>query len=105
MLRWTEIMGDTAIPAQSEAALWSRIVRPERDDLPAEAAKAVLELDFDEADRARMHELVAARWRCGLSTEEGAGLRGCVEATRSRREAPRRSSAGRRKRRAEGAPR
>lgn len=46
-----------ATPSNSEAAILSRVFIPERGDLSAEAARSILNLEFDEADRIRMHEL------------------------------------------------
>lgn len=40
-----------------EAAILGRLIRPDRDDLSADAARSILKLDFDAEDRARMHEL------------------------------------------------
>lgn len=41
----------------SEAKLWERIVLPDRPDLPADLARYVLGLGFEEADHERMAEL------------------------------------------------
>jgi hypothetical protein len=58
----------------SEATLFSRILRPEKDDLSPEAARSLLKLDFDASDRARMREL-AAKGRSGkLSDAEDGEL-------------------------------
>lgn len=38
----------------SEAAILGRVIRPEAGDWPQDAAKAILGLGFDEADRDRM---------------------------------------------------
>ena len=51
-----------------EAAILSRLIRPERDDLSPEAARSILKLEFDADDRARMHEL-ATRGQAGTLTE------------------------------------
>lgn len=40
-----------------EAAILSRLIQPERADLSPEAAQSILKIDFDDQDRARMHEL------------------------------------------------
>jgi hypothetical protein len=45
------------LPGASQAAILGRIIRPRRADLSAAAARAWLALDFDQDDRARMHEL------------------------------------------------
>jgi hypothetical protein len=47
----------TTHPASAEAAILSRLVKPARADLLPEVAKALLELDFDQADRDRLHVL------------------------------------------------
>ena len=41
----------------SDTAILSRLIRPEDDNLPAEAAEALLGLHFDRQDLDRMHEL------------------------------------------------
>ena len=40
-----------------EAAILSRLIRPERADLSPDAARSILKLDFEDQDRARVHEL------------------------------------------------
>lgn len=40
-----------------DAAILNRLVQPARADFSLEAARAVLQLDFDQFDRERMHEL------------------------------------------------
>jgi hypothetical protein len=47
----------TTYAATTEAAILSRLVRPDRADLSAELAQALLTFDFDKKDRDRMHEL------------------------------------------------
>jgi hypothetical protein len=42
----------------NEAAILSRVIRPEKDDLPEEQAKALLRLKFEQGDLDRLHELV-----------------------------------------------
>jgi len=41
----------------SETAILSRVFKPSQGDLPPAAAEALLQLDFDPSDLARMHEL------------------------------------------------
>lgn len=41
----------------SEIAVWERVIRPEKDDLPLEAARFFLNLSFGPADLNRMREL------------------------------------------------
>lgn len=61
-------------PTSGEAAILSRIIHPERDDLSPEAARSILKLDFDEQDRARMHELAGRAQDGALSEGEAAEL-------------------------------
>lgn len=60
--------------ANSEAAILSRMIAPERGDLTADAAKAILSLKFDDQDRLRMHQLVRMRQAGPLSPEDEAEL-------------------------------
>jgi hypothetical protein len=53
----------------SQAAILSRLIKPETDDLSPDAARSLLRLRFDESDLSRMDEL-AARAREGALTEE-----------------------------------
>jgi hypothetical protein len=53
-----------------DAAILSRIIRPERDDLSPEAAQSLLRLAFDEQDRAQMHELALRAQHGELTVEE-----------------------------------
>ncbi len=56
----------------SEVSILSRILRPEAPTFSPEAAREILALDFDPADKARMREL-SARARAGtLNAEEEA---------------------------------
>ena len=43
--------------ATAEAAILSRLVKPNQADFSPEVAEALLRLDFDQEDRDRMHEL------------------------------------------------
>lgn len=58
------------VGADSEAAIWMRLIRPERDVRTAEAARSILAMGFDEHDKARLHELVARNQDDALSLEE-----------------------------------
>ncbi len=40
-----------------EAAIWSRIIQPEKNSFSPEAARSLLELRFGERDLSRMNEL------------------------------------------------
>jgi hypothetical protein len=57
----------TTATKQTEAAIWSRVIRPDRKDLAMETARAILKLEFAERDRLRMREL-AAKAREGALT-------------------------------------
>jgi hypothetical protein len=59
-------MEATATPT-SEAAIWTRIIEPEKNGLTPEAARSLLELTFSEKDKSRMNEL-AEKNREGLLT-------------------------------------
>ena len=63
----------TAI-GESFAEVWERTIQPGQADLPPDAARYFLKLQFAEADRARMN-LLAAKARGGaLSHEEESEL-------------------------------
>jgi hypothetical protein len=53
---------------RDEVTILSRLIRPDRNGLPATAARAFLRIDFDDSDRKRMHEL-SAKARDGTLTE------------------------------------
>ena len=44
-------------PRNDEAAILTRVIQPDQDDLSPAAARALLKFDFPAADRERMHEL------------------------------------------------
>ncbi len=46
------------IPPASEAAIWSRLIGPERNGLSRNAALSLLKLDFSDEDRARSKESI-----------------------------------------------
>ena len=45
------------LPASSEAAIWTRLVQPERHTLSPDAARSILGIAFTTEDKARMHDL------------------------------------------------
>jgi len=51
----------------SDLAILSRLIRPERDGLSASAARAILTIDFEASDRERMNVL-AEKARSGTLT-------------------------------------
>ena len=63
-----------AITGGREGAILARLIRPEDDDLPAEAAKALLNIRFDRHDLDRIHELVTKNQDDALTPAEKADL-------------------------------
>ena len=64
-----------ALSAMSESAIWARVIRAERGDLPPEAARFFLNLAFDPADLDHMHNLAVRNQAGELSTDELESLR------------------------------
>ncbi len=62
------------LTSSTEAAILSRLIRPEQDDLPDEAAQALLRLRFDDQDLNRLHELVTKNQDDALTPAERAEL-------------------------------
>lgn len=60
--------------SQSEVAILGRVIGPDRDNLPVTAARAILKLDFEPADRERMHELAAKAREGKLTAAEQAEI-------------------------------
>src|SRR5262245_35088776 len=54
----------------AESAIWSRLLGPGTPALSPAAARAILEIDFPQADKDRMHELAAKARKGRLTTEE-----------------------------------
>lgn len=63
------------LSAASETAIWSRVIRPEQDDLPPEAARYFLDLSFDPADLERVHQLALKNQEGSLTLEESEALK------------------------------
>jgi hypothetical protein len=61
-----------------EAAILSRVIKPKERTLSQAAARAILQFDFDDDDRQRMHELVVKNQEGELTAEERAELDGYV---------------------------
>jgi hypothetical protein len=57
-----------------EAAILSRLIHPEQNNLPAAAAKALLNIRFDSGDLARIHDLVTRNQDDALTPAERADL-------------------------------
>ena len=56
--------------AAAEAAILSRLVKPNRADFSPEVAEALLKLDFEPTDRDRMHELAVKNQEGSLTKAE-----------------------------------
>jgi hypothetical protein len=59
-----------------EAAILARVIRPEKDDLPLEQAKALLRLKYEQSDLDRLHELVVKNQDDELTPAEKEELEG-----------------------------
>lgn len=58
----------------SEAAILDRLIRPAEGGWPAPAARAILSLGFEEADKHRMTELLEKAKAGSLATDESRAL-------------------------------
>ncbi len=57
-----------------DAAILARLIHPEQNNLPAAAAKALLNIRFDSADLARIHDLATRNQDDALTPAERADL-------------------------------
>lgn len=64
---------------KSEAAIWTRIIAPEKNGLSQEAARSLLELGFSERDKERMTELAQKNQEGLLNDKERQELEGYVK--------------------------
>jgi hypothetical protein len=64
-----------SLDSASEIAIWSRVIHPDRGDLPPEAARFFLNLAFEQNDLDRIHELLAKNQTGELSEAEAEVLR------------------------------
>jgi hypothetical protein len=62
-------MGSQLLTPNSEAAIWARLMRAQKDELTPEAATFLLTVGFAESDRQRMLQL-AERSEAGTLTAE-----------------------------------
>lgn len=62
-----------------EAAIWARVVTPEKDGLSPEAARSLLERRFSDSDQARINDLAARNAEGLLSPAEREELEGYVK--------------------------
>lgn len=56
--------------AARRSTVFSRIIRPDRHDLTPEAAQSILELNFEDQDLRRMHDLAIRNQAKSLTTDE-----------------------------------
>jgi hypothetical protein len=61
---------ETTPPPSSEAAILSRLIRPEEDDLAPEAAEGFLRIRFGQHDLDRMHDLAVRNQEDRLTPRE-----------------------------------
>jgi hypothetical protein len=69
----------TATIAISEAAIWKRVIEPEKNGLSPAAARSLLKLRFSKADKDRMNYLARKNQEGLLSTSEREELEGYVK--------------------------
>src|SRR5262249_18549695 len=62
------------VHSSSEAAILSRLIRPEEDMLTPEAAEGFLDIKFEQCDLDRMHELAVKNQEGLLTAEERAEM-------------------------------
>ena len=63
----------TATRDTTEAAIWERVIHP-NGKMTAAAARQIVQLEFSNDERARMHELVAKNQAAALTPEEASEL-------------------------------
>jgi hypothetical protein len=61
-----------------EPAIWARLIQAPKEPISPDAARYLLSIDFDEADRVRMQELMEKSNEGGLESGEDAELDGYV---------------------------
>jgi hypothetical protein len=61
---------DVVQAGTSELAIFGRVLEPEEATLDVAAAKAILNLDFKQADKDRMHELLGKAKKGTLTADE-----------------------------------
>jgi hypothetical protein len=60
----------TTQTATTESAIWGRLLGPAGTTFSPAAARAILEIDFPQADKDRMHQLAAKARKGTLTAEE-----------------------------------
>jgi len=67
------------VTTTSEAAIWARVIEPEKNRLSPAAARSLLELRFSERDLAHMNELAQKNQEGHLSAAERQELEAYVK--------------------------
>jgi hypothetical protein len=67
-------MASKSLVAQTEMAILDRLIQAEATGFPAAAARSLLKIDFETADRDRMHQLGAKAQDGTLTTAEQAEM-------------------------------
>ena len=67
-------MASESLFVQSEIAILERLLRAERADFSAAAARSLLKIDFEPADRERMHQLAVKAQDGTLTAAEQAEI-------------------------------
>ncbi len=70
---------ETATIENGEAAVWSRVMEQEKHNLSPKAARALLEIRFSKADKARMNHLARKNQEGLLSDKERGELEAYVK--------------------------
>jgi hypothetical protein len=65
---------ETNLSLTSEAAILSRLIRPEDESLTADAAESLLQIRFESRDLNRMHDLVTRNQEDRLTPDERAEM-------------------------------
>jgi hypothetical protein len=73
-------MATSSTISNSAAAAIERVIRSDDGDLPASAARILIEWRFDDRDQKRMHELAVRNQRGELRRAEHAELQGFIYA-------------------------
>jgi hypothetical protein len=66
---------ELTLAPNSPAAIWNRLIRPDQNDMPPEAARFFLKLEFDQKDLRRMHELALKNQAGNIGADEAEELR------------------------------
>jgi hypothetical protein len=75
-LAYTEAMGVHQTSVNFEPAIWARLIQAPKQPISPDAARYLLSIDFGDADRARMQELMDKSNEGALTSGEEAELDG-----------------------------